>query len=62
MENKYSKNKHCEKCGKLITNNEAWYSLRAFGFELCYNDQLPYKVKSFKTNIKNGKYIKKDFL
>ncbi len=56
MENKYSKGKRCEHCNKRITNNEAFYSLRAWGFELCFPCQSPYKLRSFKTNVLNGKY------
>ena len=57
MENKYSKGKHCEKCGRRITNNEAWFSLTKWGFELCYDDQSPYRLRSFKENVLNSKYI-----
>jgi hypothetical protein len=39
------KHKQCEGCKKWITPNEAWYSLRAFGKELCFSCQAPYKAK-----------------
>ena len=53
MEN--TKQEHCEEkgCGKLITKNMAWYTLRQFGFKLCYEHQQPYKLRKFRQNITN---------